>query len=90
MKLKSQVPETIDFYCEYVEVQFRTKVKRIHSDRAKEEEYRNSIKIYLKRGIEHSMTVANTPAHNYVERKIGSISNLTYCILLHSKLPYSF
>jgi hypothetical protein len=90
MKLKSQVPETIDFYCEYVEVQFGTKVKRIHSYRVKEEEYGNSTKIYLKRGIEHSMTVANTPAHNRVERKIGSISNLTRYMLLHSKLPYSF
>jgi hypothetical protein len=90
MKLKSQVPETIDFYCEYVEVQFETKVKCIYSDRAKEEEYGNSTKIYLKRGIEHSMTAVNTPAHNRVERKIGSISNLTRCMLLHSKLPYSF
>jgi hypothetical protein len=90
MKLKSQVPETIDFYCEYVKVQFETKVKRIHSDRAKEEEYGNSTKIYLKRGIEHSMTTANTPAHNCVKRKIGSISNLTRCMLLHSKLSYSF
>jgi hypothetical protein len=90
MKLKLQIPETIDFYCEYVEVQFETKVKCIHSNRVKEEEYGNSIKIYLKRGIEHSMTVANTPAHNRVERKIGSISNLTRCMLLHSKLLYSF
>jgi hypothetical protein len=90
MKLKSQVPETIDFYCEYIEVQFETKVKRIHSNRAKEEEYGNSIKIYLKRGIKHSITAANTPAHNRVERKIGSISNLTRCMLLYSKLPYSF
>jgi hypothetical protein len=90
MKLKLQVPETIDFYCEYVEVQFGTKVKRIHSDRAKEEEYGNSTTIYLKRSIEYSMTAANTPAHNRVERKIGSISNLTRCMLLHSKLPYSF
>jgi hypothetical protein len=36
------------------------------------------------------MTTANTPAHNHVERKIGSISNLTRCMLLHSKLSYSF
>jgi hypothetical protein len=90
MKLKSQVPKTIDFYCKYVEVQFETKVKRIYSDRVKEEEYGNSIKIYLKRDIKHSMTAANTPAHNRVEKKIGSISNLTHCMLLHSKLPYSF
>jgi hypothetical protein len=90
MKLKSQVPETIDFYCKYVEVQFRTKVKHIYSDCAKEEKYRNSTKIYLKRGIEHSMTAVNTPTHNHAKRKIGSISNLTCCMLLHSKLPYSF
>jgi hypothetical protein len=56
----------------------------------KEEKYGNSTKIYLKRDIEHSMTAANTPAHNRVERKIGFISNLTHCMFLYSKLPYSF
>jgi hypothetical protein len=90
IKLKSQVPETIDFYCKYVKVQFGTKVKCIHNDRAKEEKYGNLTKIYLKRDIEHSMIAANTPAHKRVERKIGFISNLTRCMLLHLKLPYSF
>ena len=88
LKSKAEVQGRIQNFVNYVETQFDTKIKIVHSD--------NSMEFFLKdfyasKGIFHQRSCVETPQQNgRVERKHLHILNVARALMFQSHIPSNF
>ena len=88
MKSKSEVPNIILKFCEMIQNQFDTKIKRFRSDNAREYFSGHTTTYFERHGIVHQSSCVNTPQQNgLAERRIGLVLATAWVLLFQGKVP---